>query len=178
MKRLSYVLVLVLALTAMLLSACGGAAGVSAPASTSGGGSKPQAMPVEFTGVIEAINGNQWTVGGQTISVDPAVVRDGPFKVGDAVKVEVQVQADGSMVVSKVELPAPLDVNSNDDNGNDSNSNDDNGNDSNSNDDNGNDSNSNDDKGGDDKSSDDKSGDDKSGDDSNGGGDDSGGDDD
>ena len=79
MKKLSYVLVLVLALTAMLISACGGSAAVSAPDSSAVGGGKPQASPVEFTGVIESITGNEWTVSGQKITVDPAVVRDGPF---------------------------------------------------------------------------------------------------
>jgi hypothetical protein len=143
MKKLSRVFVLVLAISAMLLSACGATAAVSDSASTSDGGSKPQAMPVEFTGLIEAINGDQWTVGGQTVTVDPSVVRDGPFKVGDAVKVEVQVQTDGSMVVSRVEAPV-LDPNSNDANSNDINSNDANINDANSNDVNSNDANSND----------------------------------
>ena len=82
----------------------------------------PRQAPVEFTGVIESINGNEWTVNGQKITVDPAVVRDGPFNVGDTVKVEVQVQADGSMVVSSVETPGAAD-NSNDANSNDVNSN-------------------------------------------------------
>jgi uncharacterized membrane protein YgcG len=182
MKKLSYVLVLVLALTALLISACGGSAAVSAPDSSAvGGGSKPQASPVEFTGVIESIAGNEWTVDGQKITVDPAVVRDGPFKVGDTVKVEVQVQTDGSMVVSRVEAPG-ADDNSNDANSNvnsNANSNDNsnvNSNDNanvNSNDDNsnvnGNDNsnvNSNDSNSNDDKSNDDNS---------NSGGDDSGG---
>jgi hypothetical protein len=155
MKKLSYVLVLVLALTAMLISACGGSAAISAPDSSAVSGGKPQASPVQFTGVIESINGNQWSINGQTITVDPTVVRDGPFSVGDTVKVEVQVQADGSMVVNSVEAPSTADnsndVNSNDVNSNDVNSNDANSNDSNSNDDNSNvnsnDSNSNDDNG-------------------------------
>jgi hypothetical protein len=206
MKKLSYVLVLVLALTAMLISACGGSAAISAPDAAAVGGGKPQTSPVEFTGMIESINGNEWSINGQTITVDPAVVRDGPFKVGDTVKVEVNVQADGSMVVSRVEAPGANDnsndansndansndansndansndvnsndANSNDDNSNDANSNDDNGNDDNSNDDNSNDANSNDDNGNDDDSNDDNGNDDDSNDD-NGGGDDSGGDDD
>ena len=129
MKKLSYVLVLVLALTAMLVSACGGSAATD---STAVGGGKPQASPVEFTGVIESINGDQWSINGQTITVDPAVVRDGPFGVGDTVKVEVQVQTDGSMVVNRVESPSAAD-NSNDVNSNDVNSNDANSNDANSN---------------------------------------------
>ncbi len=122
MKKLSYVLVLVLALTAMLISACGGSAAISTPDSSAVSGGKPQASVVEFTGVIETINGNEWTVDGQKITVDPAVVRDGPFSVGDTVKVEVQVQADGSMVVSRVETPS-ANENSNDANSNDTNSN-------------------------------------------------------
>ena len=107
MKRPPYLLVIVLALIAMLISACGSSAGQSAPDTSSAGGGSKQAMPVAFTGVIESINGNEWSINGQTITVDPAVVRDGPFNVGDTVKVEVQVQADGSMVVNSVETPAP-----------------------------------------------------------------------
>jgi hypothetical protein len=159
MKKLSNVLLIVFALTAVLISACGGSAAISAPDSSAVGGGKVQASPIEFTGVIASINGNQWSINGQTITVDPIVVRNGPFNVGDTVKVKVQVQADGSMVVNSVEAPSTADnsndVNSNDVNSNDSNSNDDNSNvnsnDSNSNDDNGNvnsnDSNSNDDNG-------------------------------
>ena len=122
MKKFSYVLVLVLALTAVIISACGGSAAISTPDSSAVSGGKPQASVVEFTGVIETINGNEWTVNGQKITVDPAVVRDGPFSVGDTVKVEVQVQADGSMVVSRVETQGAVD-NSNDANSNDTNSN-------------------------------------------------------
>jgi hypothetical protein len=144
MKKLSYVLILVLALTAMLISACGGSAAVSAPDSSSVGGGKPQASHVEFTGVIESIVGTEWIVSGQKITVDPALAPDGTFAVGDTVKVAVQVQADDSMVVSQVEAPASADDNSNDANDNDANSNDANDNDANSNDANGNDDNSND----------------------------------
>jgi hypothetical protein len=87
----------------MLMSACAGAS--SAAADVSGGGDKVQPAPVEFTGMVESIVGDQWTVNGQTITVDPAVVRDGPFNVGDTVKVEVDVQPDGSLVVTRVETP-------------------------------------------------------------------------
>lgn len=144
MKKLSYVLVLVLAITAMLISACGGSAAISAPDSSAVGGGKPQASHVEFTGVIESIAGTEWTVGGQKITVDPSLVRDRTFAVGDTVKVAVQVQADGSMVVSQIESPN-TDDNSNDVNSNDVNSNDVNSNDANSNEVNSNDANSNDD---------------------------------
>jgi hypothetical protein len=69
-----------------------------------------QAAPVQFTGVIEAMDGNQWVVDGQAITVDPTVLRDGPFVVGDTVKVEVVVQTDGSLVVTRVEAPEAEDA--------------------------------------------------------------------
>ena len=165
MKKQFRFLLVVVALVSMLISACGGTA------NTSAGGDKPRASLVEFTGVIEAIDGNQWTINGQVITVDPAVLRDGPFAVGDTVKVEAEVQEDGSVVVTRVEPPvAGVDDNSNDDNsdddnGNNDNSNDDNGNDDNSNDDNGNDDNGNDDNSNDDNGNDDNSNDDNSNDD-------------
>ncbi|MDO8753814.1 MAG: DUF5666 domain-containing protein [Anaerolineales bacterium] len=122
MKKVTRVFLFVMALTALLISACGGAA-----TATSAGSGKGQASLVEFTGVIEAMDGNQWTIGGQVITVDPSVLRDGPFIVGDTVKVEFEVQADGSMVVTRVEAPVAV-VNSNDANGNSGNSNEDNSN--------------------------------------------------
>lgn len=140
MKKISKILIPMLVLASLLIGAC---AGVSAPASFPGGG-KVDAALVDFTGVIESITGDQWVVSGQTITVDPAIVRDGPYNVGDTIKVEAQVEADGSVVVTRVEAPVAVD-NSNDDNSNSSNSNDSNSNDDNSNDSNSNDDNSNDD---------------------------------
>lgn len=140
MKKISKFLIPMFVLASLLIGAC---AGASAPASFPGGG-KVDAALVDFTGVIESINGDQWVVSGQTITVDPAIVRDGPYNVGDTIKVEAQVEADGSVVVTRVEAPVAID-NSNDDNSNSSNSNDSNSNDDNSNDSNSNDDNSNDD---------------------------------
>jgi len=140
MKRLSQIFIPMLALAAIFLSACTGAA---VPAGNPGG-SKVDPALVDFTGVIESMNGNQWVVSGQTITVDPAVVRDSSFKVGDTVKVEAQVASDGSINVTRVEFPLAVD-NSNDVNANiNANTNDSNGNiNSNTNDVNGNDNNSN-----------------------------------
>ncbi|GAB4568844.1 MAG: hypothetical protein Fur0017_12740 [Anaerolineales bacterium] len=107
------------AVFSMLVSACAGAASTT---SSSVGGDKPHATLVEFTGVIEAIEGNQWTINGQVITVEPTMLKDGPFQVGDTVKVEVEVQGDGSVVTTRVERPvAGVGDNSN---GNDSNFND------------------------------------------------------
>ncbi len=130
MKKISRTFVIMLALAAMLISACG-----SAPATeASTGAGRPQASLVEFTGVIEAINGNQWTINGQVITVDAAVVRDGAFIVGDTVKVEVNVQSDGSSVATRVELPGAVVDNSNSNANGNENPSDDNSNAGNSND--------------------------------------------
>jgi hypothetical protein len=149
MKKISRSVLALFVLASLLLGACAGAAASSSPA-----GSKVQASSVAYTGTIESINGSQWVVNGQTITVDPAVVKDGPFNVGDLVKVEVQVNADGSVTVTRIEVPSAGDLadlpDFGDDNSNDSNSNDnddDNSNDDNSNDSNSNDANSNDDDG-------------------------------
>ena len=156
-----------------LLSACAGGA---APTS-SAGGDKPLARPVVYMGVVESILDDQWTINGITVTVDPAVVRDGPFNPGDRIKVEAVVNGDGSLTISGVEAVSPEDVstlpelgevgnnNSNDDNTNETNSNDDNINGSNSNDDTTNDTNSNDDNGNDSNSNDDNSNDANSNDD-------------
>jgi uncharacterized membrane protein YgcG len=200
MKQVSRSILIVLALTAVLLSACGA---VSTRAASVPSGGKVQAAPVAFVGVVESINGDQWVINGQALTVAPIVLRDGPFAVGDSVKVEGTVNLDGSFTVSRVEAPSGTELselpqlgddnsnnansndnssvgNSNDANGNDANSNDANINDSNSNDANINDDNSNSANSNDNSSvgnSNDDNGGDK-GDDSSGGkggGDDSGG---
>ena len=162
MKNTTRFLLYVLSIATVILSAC---AGTATPNVGSG---KAEPIPVAFTGIVESMAGDQWVINGQTVTVDPVVVRDGPFAVGDQVKVEGAVNSDGSFTVSRVEAPTAGDLsslppfgvdsanansndgNSNAANANDSNSNDDNGNsansnDANSNDDNGNDVNSNDD---------------------------------
>ena len=77
---------IVLVLTALLLSACG------AGASPAGGG-KVQASPTAYTGIVESVDGSAWVVNGQPITVDPAVVQGGPFNVGDPVKMMLPLEA-------------------------------------------------------------------------------------
>jgi hypothetical protein len=198
MKNIRF-LTFVLTLATLVLSACGAATATptAAPASTKG--ANVEAMPVSFIGIVDRIAGDQWVISGTTVTVDESIVRDGPFQVGDQVKVEGFVNPDGSFSIERVESPAPQetatqppvvadnsnealgnantnDANVNDDNGNtnDDNSNDDDGNtnDDNSNDDDGNsnDDNSNDDDG--------NSNDDNSNDDDGNSNDDNGNDDD
>lgn len=156
MKKTRF-LIFVLAIATVVLSACGGVAATPAP---SVGGGKVEAIPVAFIGTVDSIAGDQWVISGTTATVDPAVVRDGPFSIGDQVKVEGVIEQDGSFTVSRVEVPSSQDlstlpqfgdpdtngVNANDNaNVNDGNINDANINDGNVNDDNGNDANFNDD---------------------------------
>ncbi len=166
MKKTPRFLMFVLTIFTVLLGACSG----TATPLTSIGGDKVQAMPVAFTGLVQSITGNQWVINGQAITVDPTVVRDGPFNVGDRIKLEGVVNQDGSFTLSGVKTPSaqdlstlPLfggggssnDANSNDDNEDNSNINDNaNANDANSNDDNSDDENVNDDNDNDDNSND------------------------
>jgi len=176
MKK-SHFLIFVLAAGMLLLNACsaGGARAIPAAATSTpvSGGANVEAMPVAFVGIVESIAGNQWVISGTTVTVEGSVVRDGPFNVGDRVKVEGLVNPDGSLTISRLEAPSPQEAatrlpvavdNTNDANNNDDNSNASNSNDSNVNDDNGgntNDDNSNDDRGG--NSNDDDSNDDRGG---------------
>jgi hypothetical protein len=89
-------------LLSILLSACAPAAN-SAPGI--GGGGKALA-DVVISGAIESMNGHQWVVNGKTVRVDPSVLRDEPFAVGDTVKVEASMSDDGTVTTQQVETPA------------------------------------------------------------------------
>ena len=171
MKNIRF-LTFVLTIGTLLLSACGAAATAATPAPiATSENTNADAMPVAFVGIVDSIAGDQWVISGTTVTVDASIVRDGPFGVGDRIKIEGFVNQDGSLTVSRVETPTPQDVltatpflvdNSNDVNVNDGNINDDNSNSLNSNDDNSNtananDGNVNDDNGGNSNSSDDNS---------------------
>ena len=154
MKNIRF-LTFVLTIATLLLSACGTAASPATPEAAAS--AKSIAMPVAFVGIVDSIVGDQWVISGTTVTVDPAIVRDGPFNVGDRVKVEGFTHSDGSLTLSRVEAPMPQanatddnsnDANVNDDNSNTANSNDDHGGSLNSNDDNSNTANTNDDHGG------------------------------
>jgi hypothetical protein len=102
MKALRFIRV-VLVLSGILLSACS-AAPASQPVSQAASvGSDKPVSEVVFTGVIEGMNGDQWIINGQTVGVDPSTLRDGPFAVGETVKVEARVAEDGSVTARQVE---------------------------------------------------------------------------
>lgn len=124
MKKSVRFIATVLVLGAYLLSACTGGA---APQSNSS--ANPQdnsgSNDVVFTGAVESISGDQWTVNGQTIKVDGSTAVDANINVGDVVKVEASVDQNGTVMAVKIESStAGVDDNSNSANGNDSNAND------------------------------------------------------
>ena len=88
---------------AYFLSACGGTLPRS---TTSKKAPEAQANVVAFTGIVEAINGNQWTVSGQQVTVDPQTALALNIKVGERVKVDANVSGDGAVVALKVETSA------------------------------------------------------------------------
>jgi hypothetical protein len=94
----------------LLLSACAGAPASEAVPAAGSAGSDKAISEVVFTGAIESMNGDQWTINGQTIKVDPSVLRDGPFVIGDTVKVQAHVAADGSVTAKRVESPSAVDL--------------------------------------------------------------------
>ncbi len=112
-------LISVLLLGAYLLSACSGTAPLSAPQQDDGS-SASQSVEVVFTGSVEAMGASQWTISGQVVGVEGASI-DANIQVGDIVKVEASVAADGSIFALRIEAarPAIVDGNANDDmNGN------------------------------------------------------------
>jgi hypothetical protein len=99
-------LTFVLTIATLLLSACG-AATVTPAAPEAAASAKAVAMPVTFVGIVDSITGDQWVISGTTVTVNPAIVRNGPFNVGDRVKVEGFTHSDGSLTLSRVEAPTP-----------------------------------------------------------------------
>ena len=131
-KLLSIVLVF-----AYILSACSGAQGGP------GGGGKPESKEVAFTGTVESVGSGQITVSGTVVVLDAKSMVDPNIQVGDIVKVEAQVSADGAVIAIKVESSGGDDTNTNSGNANDTNTNGDNSNTSDDNSNTGTDDNSN-----------------------------------
>jgi hypothetical protein len=59
---------------------------------------------VEFTGVLEAVNGDQWTVDGQTFTVLPTAEIKGTLMVGQIVKVHALKGENGALIAREIEL--------------------------------------------------------------------------
>jgi hypothetical protein len=106
MKKSYRFLISILLLSAYLLSACSGAAPALAPRQESNS-SASQSTEVVFTGNVEAIDASQWTISGQVVNVDSASI-DPAIKVGDIVKVEASVSADGRILALRIEAARPV----------------------------------------------------------------------
>ena len=109
MKKISNFLRLVVTITTLLLSACGSAAATSTSEAI-GGSVAP--ISVAFIGMVDSMAGDQWVINGQTVTVSVDAIQDGPFNIGDEVKVEGVVSSDGSFAVSNVKLPTPQELSS------------------------------------------------------------------
>jgi hypothetical protein len=59
----------------------------------------------DFTGAVESIAIDQWTVAGTTFAVTSQTEIKGTFDIGDLVKVHLLVGADGSLVAREIETP-------------------------------------------------------------------------
>jgi len=134
MKKSYRFLFSILAVGAYVLSACSGVVPQSGDPQQNAGGSS-QSTAAVFTGTVEATGGTIWLISGQQVNVDDSTTIEPNIQVGDIVKVEASVSADGVVVALKIESSGPDAGNANDNAANDNSSN---GNDSNANDDNGN----------------------------------------
>ncbi|MBI5878655.1 MAG: hypothetical protein HZB53_13480 [Chloroflexi bacterium] len=68
---------------------------------------KPEPQKVEFKGTITAINGNTWTIGGKTVTVDAQTMIDeshGAAKVGATVEVLGSMMGDGSVRAIRIQV--------------------------------------------------------------------------
>ncbi len=71
------------------------------------GPATPTAQPspapgkVEFVGIVESMDGTTWMVDGQAVVVTFAEIK-GNIQVGDVVKVEAYIQADGSLLADEI----------------------------------------------------------------------------
>jgi hypothetical protein len=59
----------------------------------------------DFTGAIDAMAVDQWTVAGTTFGVTPQTEIKGTFAIGELAKVHVLVNSDGSLVAREIEAP-------------------------------------------------------------------------
>ena len=58
----------------------------------------------EFFGVVEAIEGNTWTIGGQLFTVTAETEIEDEVQLGDMVKVELETDTAGNIFVEEIEL--------------------------------------------------------------------------
>jgi hypothetical protein len=66
--------------------------------------SRAQQNRFEFSGPVEAIGSNQWTIAGRTVAVSPTTHIDAGIKVGDLVKTDGVINPDGTLLADNIRL--------------------------------------------------------------------------
>jgi len=117
-------LVTILMVGTYLLSACGGALPQQSDSQQGNTVGSSQSTGTVFTGTVESKEGTMWLISGQQVNVDGSTSIDSNIQVGDIVRVEASVNANGAVVALNIEVSSPDDNNVNDNAANDNASND------------------------------------------------------
>jgi len=59
---------------------------------------------VEFSGAVEVISSESWTIAGRTVAITPSTEIEGSIVVGSQVEVKAMTNADGSLTALKIKL--------------------------------------------------------------------------
>ena len=94
---------LILLVGALALAACSGAQAAALPESA-GIEIQSERGEVEFTGVVEALGSEQWTVSGVPLAVNADTEIHGDPALADTVKVHAFLDADGLLTAREIEL--------------------------------------------------------------------------
>ncbi len=70
---------------------------------TAAPGDVPNATEIEFTGTVEAIEAEAWTIDGQPVLLTPTTEVKDDIAIGDFVKVHASLDADGNLVARQIE---------------------------------------------------------------------------
>jgi hypothetical protein len=103
---------LLLALAALLLGACGGGLPADMSLDLPDDGdirveADHNAQEVEFSGVVESLSDDSWTVSGVSFAVTTATEIKGAFTVGDPVKVHALLDPTDQLTASEIEAAVP-----------------------------------------------------------------------
>jgi len=98
MKKISFVIQFMFVFSALMLGACSGS-----PTAASIKGAKALAAPLKIEGVVEAIDGNQWIIDGQAFTVPSEMPGDAQVRIGDSVRMEFEVESDGSTALVSIQ---------------------------------------------------------------------------
>lgn len=69
-----------------------------------------EAQPFEFTGVVQSIGDEEWTISGVAIAIDADTEIDDGILAGDLVKVEGYILGDGAWLADEIKLEEPGDA--------------------------------------------------------------------